>query len=221
MSSSNLPSSRHIRRLFVVFIATVIVTACTTVDVLDRDADTIAISTIESEQAWVQRQTELSSIKYWRLTGRLAVSNGDDAWNLSLDWQQKGDDYQIQIHGPFGAGKVKLTGNPHGVLLQDSDDQTFYADTPEQLLYEQTGIFVPVDGLRYWVVGLTSPTQKEKPRLDRQGRLAYLEDQNWKVKFKRYTQVSGIDLPRKVFMAKPENELDVRLVVDQWKLGAF
>ncbi len=220
MLSNALPNSLFLRYI-VVLVAAVLVTGCTTLDLVDDDVDTSVDTTSALEQVWNERQTELSSIKYWHLTGRLAVNNGDDAWNLNLDWQQKGDDYQIQINGAFGAGKVKMIGNAHGVLLKDSDDQTFYADTPEMLLYEQTGVFVPVEGLRYWVMGLTSPTQQDKPQLDKKGRLAYLEDANWKVKFKRYTQISGIDLPRKVFLLKNDKELDVRLVVDKWKLGAF
>lgn len=215
-----LPSS-FLLRLIVVLFTAVLATACTTLDTLDSDPDDYPGPTAESEKVWAERQAELSTIKYWRLTGRLAVSNGDDAWNLNLDWQQKGDDYQIQLNGPFGAGKVKLVGNADGVLLKDSDDQTFYADTPEILLYEQTGVLMPVAGLRYWVVGLTRPHQQKKPRLDKLGRLAYLEDAQWRVNFKRYTQVSGIDLPRKVFIIKSDKELDVRLVVDTWKLGAF
>lgn len=210
----------YILRLVAVLFTAVLVTGCTTLDVADPDYDQPGSDSV-SAKTWPQRQIELSAIKYWHLTGRLAVNNGDEAWNLNLDWQQKGDDYEIQLHGPFGAGKVKLVGNAHGVLLKDSDDQTFYADTPETLLYEQTGVFMPVGGLRYWVMGLTTPSQTEQPTLDNFGRLAYLEDANWKVKFKRYTQVSGIDLPRKVFIARNENGLDVRLVVDKWKLGAF
>jgi len=220
MMLSNALPNNFILNLVVVLLAAVLLNGCATLDLSD-DPDTSVESTSELEQVWNERQTELSAIKYWHLTGRLAVINGDDAWNLNLDWQQKGDDYEIQMHGAFGAGKVKLVGNAHGVLLKDSDDQTFYADTPELLLYEQTGVFVPVDGLRYWVVGLTSPTQQEKPRLDNKGRLAFLNDANWQVKFKRYMQVSGIDLPRKVFILKNDKELDVRLVVDKWKLGAF
>jgi len=212
----NVLPRNYILRLVVAYITVVLVTGCTTLDVAELD-----VADPASAKTWPQRQTELSAIKYWHLTGRLAVNNGDEAWNLNLDWQQKGDDYEIKIHGPFGMGKVKLVGNAHGVLLRDADDQTFYADTPEILLYEQTGVFMPVEGLRYWVVGLTTPSQKEQPTLDNFGRLAYLEDANWKVKFKRYTQVSGIDLPNKVFVARNENGLDVRLVVDKWKLGAF
>lgn len=208
-------------RFIAVFIIAILATGCTTLDTLDSEPDDYSGTSVDTEATWRERQAELSTIKYWRLSGRLAVSNGDDAWNLNLDWQQRGDDYEILLNGPFGAGKVKLVGNAHGVLLKDSDDQTFYADTPEALLYEQTGVTMPVAGLRYWVIGLATPDQRKKPKLDKLGRLAYLEDADWRVKFKRYMLVSGIDLPRKVFIVKNDKELDVRLVVDKWKLGAF
>jgi outer membrane lipoprotein LolB len=218
MLSSVLPSS-FLSRLIIVFSATVLVTGCTTLDISDSDVDVASATGVG--KSWQERQSELAAIKYWRLTGRLAVSNGDDAWNLNIEWHQREDDYQIVLNGPFGAGKVKLVGNANGVLLKDSDDQTFYAETPEMLLYEQTGLYMPVNGLRYWVMGLTSPNQHAEPQLDNLGRIAYLEEADWKVRFKRYTQVSGIDLPRKVFIVRSNKELDVRLVVDNWKLGAF
>ncbi len=205
--------SKYPLKLFFVFVLASVFAGCST---------TPPLSIIDNQnEVWEQRQSELTAIKYWRLRGRLLVSQGDAAWNLSLEWQQKDKDYQIIIQGPFGAGKVKLVGNADGVVLKNSDEQSFYAERPEDLLYEQTGVHMPVEGLRYWVMGLTSPDQIKKPKLDGQGRLAYLEDANWKVNFKRYTQVSGMDLPRKVFIEKPEQEIDVRLVVDKWTLGAF
>lgn len=172
-------------------------------------------------EVWQQRRDTLSRIAYWHLTGRVAVRNGNEAWNINLDWQQKGDDYQIILNGPFGAGKVKLVGNQAGVELRDSDNQTFYADKPGELLRERTGVSMPVEGLRYWIVGLNTPQQQQAPKLDPQGRLAYLEDNHWRVKFRRYTDVSGLQLPDKIFIAKPEQDINVRLVVDEWKLGAF
>jgi len=173
------------------------------------------------DQVWQQRRGELSRIAYWHLTGRLAVRNGDEAWNINLDWQQKGDDYQITLNGPFGAGKVKLIGNLTSVALHDSDNHTFYASNPGELLQERTGVSMPVAGLRYWILGLDTPQQQQQPKLDPQGRLAYLEDNHWQVKFRRYTNVSGLQLPDKIFIAKPEQDINVRLVVDEWKLGAF
>lgn len=170
-------------------------------------------------QVWQQRREELSRIAYWHLTGRLAVRNGDDAWNIHLDWQQRGDDYRIQLNGPFGAGKVRLIGNANGVELHDSDNHIFYADKPGELLAERTGVSMPVAGLRYWILGLSTPQQKQPPRLDDRGRLAYLEDDHWRVNFRRYTNVDGLQLPDKIFISKPAQTIDVRLVVDEWKLG--
>jgi len=168
---------------------------------------------------WQSRRDELSRIAYWHLSGRLAVSNGAEAWHINLDWRQRGDDYQIQLNGPFGAGKVRLTGNAQGVELRDSDDRTFYADKPGELLQERTGVLMPVEGLRYWILGLNTPDQTTAPKLDDQGRLAYLEDNHWRVNFRRYTEVKGLQLPDKIFISKPEQDIDVRLVVDEWKLG--
>jgi len=211
MLSIVLPSSPQLKFLLLLFLMGSSM-GCTMQPVVPVD---------DPQSTWEQRQAELNAIKYWRFKGRLLVSQGEAAWNLSLEWQQKDEDYQISIHGPFGAGKVKLIGNAQGVVLKDSDNQRFYADRPEDLLYQQTGVLMPVEGLRYWIMGLTGPDQITKPKLDAQGRLAYLEDSNWQVNFKRYIQVSGIDLPRKVFIVKPEQDIDVRLVVDKWTLGAF
>lgn len=191
--------------------------ACTTVSV---DTPTRAIAQ-DPQLTWQTRQPELAAIKVWRLSGRVAVSQDDSAWNLNLEWQQDGDEYEIILNGPFGAGKVKLIGNAYGVLLRDSDEKVFYADNAQTLLLEHTGVNMPVDGLRYWIIGLTSPQQQKTPVLDAEGRLDYLEDANWQVRFKRYTDVSGMQLPSKVFILEPHSDIDVRLVVDNWKLGAF
>lgn len=170
-------------------------------------------------QVWQHREAQLSRIAYWHLHGRVAVRHDNEAWNINLDWRQRGQDYRIQLSGPFGAGEVRLIGNAAGVELKDSDDRSYYADNPEALLHERTGVTMPVADLRYWILGLSTPEQTRVPRLDDQGRLAFLEQNQWRVRFKRYTDVNGVQLPDKIFISKPGEKIDVRLVVDEWKLG--
>lgn len=201
------------KKLILLLAAMLLHAGCTSVPAL-KPAD-------DPQRAWQERQQQLSRIQYWHLTGRLAVNNGSEAWHINLDWQQRGEDYQIQLNGPFGAGKVKLVGNATGVLLHDSNDQTFYADHPGKLLYDRTGVTMPVEGLRYWILGLTSPQQQQPPQLDAGGRLAYLEDDNWQVKFRRYAEINSVHLPDKIFIHKASQDIEVRLVVDNWQLGAF
>lgn len=170
-------------------------------------------------QVWQQRHAQLSRIAYWHLHGRLAVRHDDEAWNIHIDWQQQGSDYRIQLSGPFGAGEVRLIGDKNGVELKDSDDHSYFANNPEELLAERTGVTMPVADLRYWILGLNTPQQVQPPKLDDQGRLAFLEQSQWRVRFKRYTDVNGVQLPEKIFISKVKQKIDVRLVVDEWKLG--
>lgn len=172
----------------------------------------------EGGHAWELHQTALGKLKQWRLEGRLAVNSGDEAWNINLQWQQRGDDYQIELSGPFGAGKVQLIGDAHGVLLRDSDQKTFYATSPEELLLQQTGVVMPVTGLRYWVLGLPAPHRVSQPGFDQQGRLVTLQQADWQVAFRRYTHVNALPLPDKLFITKLDKSIDVRLVVDEWQL---
>lgn len=196
-----------------VIFLTWLLSACSSV-VLDSQS----LATV-SDPVWAERQARLSTIKSWNLTGRLAVNNGVEAWNLDMSWQQYNGNYHIELSGPFGAGKVRLVGNERGVVLHSADDQTYHAERPDDLLYAATGVTMPVEGLRYWIVGLASPGHTGKTRLDTRSRLAYLEDSNWSVKFRRYTTVAGMQLPDKIFIDRADREIDVRLVVDQWKIN--
>lgn len=168
--------------------------------------------------AWQAHRQSLQNLTNWQMTGRASVANGTEYWNLSLQWQQRGDDYLIDLTGPFGAGHVQLAGGPHGVELRDADQHRYYATSPEALLYERTGVIMPVTDLRYWVVGLPGKDHPGEVAFDAQGRLAKLELTPWQVNFRRYTQLERVSLPEKIFILRPDKQLDIRVVVDEWLL---
>jgi len=167
---------------------------------------------------WQQHRLAVAKLQQWHITGRLAVTNQESAWNLDLQWQQQGDNYQIELAGPFGAGKVQLTGNGQGVQLRNADQKVFYADSAEELLYAQTGVFMPIADLRYWVLGIPAPQHAQQPGFDPLGQLTRLRQSDWEIRFRRYTQVNGLSLPDKIFIARNDKQIDVRLVVDAWTI---
>ncbi len=186
-------------------------TACSTTSppllppVADRDA------------TWQQRQTDLSAINHWLLNGRMAVLNDDEAWHLNMTWQRQSDNYLLDLSGPFGAGQARLSGSPAGVSLQDSDQNVFYADTPDQLLQQITGMRIPVQSLFYWIYGLPDKhSPVERVELDAYGRLAVLQQNGWQVTFKTYMQVRQHALPRKIVIQG--FNLKVKIVIDNWDL---
>jgi len=171
------------------------------------------------ETTWQSRQLQLAAVQSWQLSARVMVSNEEEAWQLDVIWQQQADNYEIQISGPFGMGKVRLQGSEDGVFLYDSDGGAYYAQEPEQLLLEHTGVFMPVTSLYYWVRGLPDPIIDAVliPQLDAWGRLTQLRQNGWSVDMKRYVQVDALQLPDKLFI-RNDRDIEVRMVVDKWRI---
>lgn len=166
---------------------------------------------------WEQRKTELSKINDWYLNGRVAIINGQESWHLTMEWQRHDDKYILDLSGPFGAGHAQLTGTDDGVVLVDSDKNYFFADSPDRLLQEVTGLRMPVKSLLYWMRGLPNwNIKKEKQQLDEFGRLQQLQQDDWRVRFKQYVNVDKHELPQKIFI--DGYDVKVKIFVDEWNI---
>jgi outer membrane lipoprotein LolB len=194
-----------------IFLCMVLLSGCEFLPVTEVPAPTV----IDPQISWARHQSQLNSLEAWTLDGRISLRHGEEAWHASLRWQQIDSVYHINMFGPFGQGTVQLDGSPQSVILQH-EGETVQSDDAEQLLRQQLGLQVPVNGLRYWAVGLASPGSEYKEELDPAGRLAVLQQNGWRVRFRGYVAVQGLMLPGKIFL--DHDGLDVRLVVDQWQV---
>lgn len=170
--------------------------------------------TIAPERAWSARQEALSGVEQWRLSGRIAVKTGEEAGHAHLQWRQDEDEYDIRLTAPFGSGTVRLAGDTADAALWVDQAAPVYSSNPEQLLYRQTGWWIPVGALRYWILGLPAPRLSSDWDLDPYGRLELLRQAGWEIRFLDYEQRDGLELPGRVFVSKGEAE--VKVVVQRW-----
>jgi len=186
----------------------VAVSACTTAPMVEAPVK-------DPAAAWLKHSARMTAIHNWDIEGRIAIRSYKEAVNANLRWQQQGDNYEIDLSGPFGSGAVHLSGEPGAVRLK-TDAQDMVADNAETLLYQVTGLLVPIESLKYWIRGLPQPDSGSSQNLDAQGRLARIEQDRWKVRFRAYADVSRQQLPVKVFV--DNHQLSVRIVIDKWSL---
>lgn len=193
-----------------IFLLTVMsITACTSTP--------LHVFVADPDKKWEQRQTELSEINDWHLAGRVAIINGVESWHLDMQWQRHHDKYILDLSGPFGAGHTQLTGSNDGVVLVDSDKNYFYAESSERLLQEVTGLRMPVNSLLHWMRGLPNwKVNKDKQLIDEFGRLAMLQQDGWRVRFKGYSNIDQYELPQKIFISG--YDLKIKIFVDEWDL---
>lgn len=168
----------------------------------------------DPDAVWAAHTAQLSALEAWKLDGRISVSFEAEAWHASMRWQQIDSVYHIRLFGPFGQGTAQLDGSPDSVILTQGDD-TWQSDNAENLLLAHLGVRVPVDGLRYWVLGRAAPDSPHEVELDAAGRLAILRQAGWRIRYRGYTDNGNLQLPTKIFL--DHDGLDIRLVIHSWE----
>lgn len=169
-----------------------------------------------SSDAWELRREALLELRDWRLIGRVAVSVDEEAWSANIDWLQRDDQYQMELHGPLGQGRVRIVGNRYSVQMTLGDGRELTAADPESLLQRELGWSLPVRGLSQWVKGVPYPGRAESSLLlDELGRLAELDQEGWHIRYSGYLETAGLDLPRKLRL--DNQDVNVRMVVDAWE----
>lgn len=165
---------------------------------------------------WPARQRQLKQITNWQASGAIAINTPEQGQTASMSWQQHNQqNYQIDLFGPLGAGRVTLIGKLNQVTLLDNGKR-YQAVTPEALMQQVLGWHLPVANLYFWVRGLPAPQIKAKLKFDQYHHLITLQQQGWIVSYQRYTGVKRYDLPSLLTLKR--NNLQVKLVISQWIL---
>lgn len=170
--------------------------------------------------AWEARRATLAQIGAWELRGRVAVRTADQGGQASLLWKRENDTHRIDLVGPLGSGRVRLTQDRNGAELRDGSGKVYRGASVQDLLARMTGWKVPLEGLNYWALGLPTPDAITKSELDEWGRLKTLEQLGWDIHFLDYAPQGNYELPSRVFISRkadsPDAAVEVRLVVEKW-----
>jgi outer membrane lipoprotein LolB len=161
--------------------------------------------------AWAQRVTALEHLAAWQLDGRAAVALGTQGWQASLDWRQSGAATEAHLAGPFGVGALVLKRTPEGLSLNGAPP----SDAVLAELQDKLGFDLPLDNLRYWLLGIPDPGSASTVTRNAQDRALNLAQSGWTVDYDRYMNVNGELLPAHLMMTR--EGVRVRIAVDHWE----
>ncbi|NNE05088.1 MAG: outer membrane lipoprotein LolB [Xanthomonadales bacterium] len=161
------------------------------------------------------RQTSLSRIDAWKLSGRLSIDDGSDGGSGRLQWTVAGPVYDLSFRGALGKGAWQLHIEPGMAELRKADGSVVLADSAEQLVVSELGWSIPVPALRWWVLGLTAPGPVRGLELDEMGRAERFEQFGWQVSYNRYDDESGHDIPARLDATYDERR--VKLAIASWQ----
>lgn len=152
----------------------------------------------------------LQQQKNWMLEGRLALVDEKDSVSVSISWRHNELQDEIELVGPLAQGRVKILVMPDRVAVDDGDNPKVFYGPVDEVLAEQLGVSLPVDSLKFWVLGVNDP------------RRAYTEQpggfyqERWLVRYGEMQAVNADTLPKK--MTAEKDKTRIKLIVDQWVL---
>jgi len=164
--------------------------------------------------SWDLRAAQLQKADAWQLEGRAALAAGTQGWQASLSWQQAREMSDVHLAGPLGVGALEVRLTPEGLTLNGEPP----GEAVLARLRERIGYDLPLENLRYWLLGVPDPTSAFELSRNAEDRAAHLTQADWTVDYERYMAVGGDVLPARLVL----NHAGVRLriAVDRWEWGS-
>ncbi len=167
-------------------------------------ASSAVFNSVAKEQiAWKAHREKMRSVTQWDIIGRAGIRSPEGSGSLNINWTQKNKDYSIVFSGPFGRILAHLSGKSGTmVTLSVPGKSSLSSSSGEALLEEETGWNIPVDAMRYWVLGIPVPESKNAEHaiflLNGHGQLTSLKQLGWRVVYSHYVTVDDYTLPAKI-----------------------
>ena len=159
----------------------------------------------------IQTRESLYKLERWSFEGRVAITGKKDAWQANINWAHAANDEKIKLAGPLGQGAtlIQLTGD--SVTIDRGDNKPLTSTQPELFINQQLGLFVPVQSLRYWVVGVPEPSSRYNVTA------TGFPQSGWLIDYKQTQKIDGRAMPYKITVST--EHLKLKLIIDQWVLN--
>lgn len=166
---------------------------------------------------WQQHQQEVRQLGQYQTRGAFAFLNDQQKVYARFFWQQTGkDNYRLLLTNPLGSTEMSLTAKPGSATLIDNKGQSYTSTDAEEMIGKLTGMPIPLNSLRQWILGL--PGDATDYKLDDQARLSEINytqnGKTWKVVYSGYDSNSKPSLPSN--MELTEGSERIKLKMDSW-----
>ncbi len=166
-----------------------------------------------------QHLSQLADLKQWQANGKASVTNDQQSLTLTVEWQQQGDQLQVSMTGPLGQGNGQLSGSPGQYQLLGPQGE-FYAANLNDFSWQLLGTDLPLDSLRWWLLGMPDPNLAYSISFNDLGLAGEITQAGWQIHYPRY-QGQELPLPNRIDLKQLDSTSTgnnrARIVITQWQ----
>lgn len=156
-----------------------------------------------------------AGLKSWTLAGRIGVKTAEEGWSANLIWEHEVKQDRLRISGPFSQGMVSIVIQDDLIHINEGNGVEMTSREPDLALKERLGFAVPLQSLRYWVMGVPDPhaAHRDDPEQGVQRRFSQL---GWSLAYEKFSRVGPLLLPQKATIQG--HDVRLKLIADEWTI---
>ena len=170
-------------------------------------------------------QARVGAISSWQLQGKVSILHDGKLWRAGLNWLHAEDSDRVNLTAFGGRTLMRLHNHPDGASAMDSRGKVYRGASFGELVAEMLGVDVPIENLRYWVVGMAAAGPgADATRFNQDGSTQVFHQDGWEVRYLQYRSVQHPLLKRvmmPVSLVLTRDDLKLTLVVQRWQLLQF
>ena len=148
----------------------------------------------------------------WRVRGKFVFQTDDTRESGNFDWRQTGENYQVRFFGPLGFGSVRINGDQQQATVVSSRGEK-QSSLPNDLIYEITGVDIPLTDVPSWLEGKPIAFHSEYAELDANGDIEAINVHGWQLTYQRFDD--GSRRPKQIVAV--QNNTRIKLVSLNWR----
>ncbi|MXP67350.1 lipoprotein insertase outer membrane protein LolB [Pantoea sp. Aalb] len=207
----NLFIQKNILRCFFIIII-IFLEGCTLNKNMYRDPN---ITTMH----WHQHQQNVQKIMQYHITGKLAYLTNNKKLYAHFTWEQSSaNHYSLIITNLLGGTELQVDVQNNIVHIIDNKGKRYISNDIEKIIFQLTGMNIPVTNLRQWIIGLPgNAIFYELNRHYHLKNLLYIHNkEKWYVYIKNYDNRIKPSMPISLELNKDNQR--IKIVINKWKV---
>jgi outer membrane lipoprotein LolB len=210
-----LPSQRIKRLVFVILVFTLypLLSGCTFTKQINADESQVSFPK--------QREAQLAMLQHWKVKGKIAFITPSKKESAGLSWHvnEISQSQQLNLNSYLGINVLDLNSQA-GKHTIKVDGKTYHGTNLPQLIYDLTGLTLPIHALNYWLKGIAYKSNDEillngKTHLPFQLTSLY-QGRLWQIKYEKYKPFTTMQLPTKISIR--QDDLLIKFSINNWQV---
>jgi outer membrane lipoprotein LolB len=167
-----------------------------------------------ADAPWSEQRAALEKLERYSLAGKVAVAANGQGFSASMRYAQQSQRADLALDGPLGIGGLRVALRGEELEVTNSRGEALDGEAARAELERRLGFELPLDELRWWLLGLPAPGPSMPDAAPGTGELRGFTQNGWRVSINTRAPALGFSLPQRLTAERDGARL--KLFVERW-----